>query len=124
MSDKDAPRRWRSRLRLISAGRLRYMHGCYFPATDLNVTDMGQRGTGEPRDVVWLDDLVDQVVVAARAERAAVRATIACASDGTEVCPRGSPAWLNECSRLDTVAIEAAEALDAAIEALDKPADA
>ena len=32
---------------------LRY--GCYFPGTDLGVSDMGGRGTGEPPDVEWID---------------------------------------------------------------------
>lgn len=30
--------------------------GTYFPSTDLCVNDMGGRGTGEPKDVEWLDD--------------------------------------------------------------------
>lgn len=30
--------------------------GCYFPQTDLVVYEMGQRGTGMPKDVEWLDE--------------------------------------------------------------------
>lgn len=32
-----------------------YRYGVYFPLTDLVVGDMGGRGTGEPKDVEWLD---------------------------------------------------------------------
>lgn len=34
-----------------------YCYGCYFPMTDLVVGDMGNRGTGEPKGVEWLDEL-------------------------------------------------------------------
>ncbi len=56
---KNQPRRFR---RPIEDGvlhpngsQLRYRYGCYFPATDLVVNDMGGRGTGEPDNVEWLD---------------------------------------------------------------------
>jgi hypothetical protein len=32
-----------------------WRYGCYFPLTDLVIGDMGGRGTGEPKDVEWLD---------------------------------------------------------------------
>jgi hypothetical protein len=31
------------------------MRGCYFPSSDLCVFESGQRGTGKPDDVTWLD---------------------------------------------------------------------
>ena len=49
MIDRDTPRRFRGK---PGSG---FEHGCYFPKTDLVVSDMGQRGTGEPKDVEWLD---------------------------------------------------------------------
>lgn len=36
-------------------GRGKYHYGCYFPMTDLVVSDMGWRGTGQPKEVEWLD---------------------------------------------------------------------
>lgn len=44
-----SPRRWRRGEE----------HGCYFPSTDLNVGQMGGRGTGAPKDVEWLDPVDD-----------------------------------------------------------------
>lgn len=35
---------------------IEYCHGCYFPLTDLCVTDMGRRGTGKPDGVEWLNE--------------------------------------------------------------------
>lgn len=32
-----------------------YRYGCYFPLTDLCVWDMGERRTGEPQSVEWID---------------------------------------------------------------------
>lgn len=36
----------------------RWRYGCYWPMTDLVVTDMGERGTGAPgmSGIEWLDD--------------------------------------------------------------------
>ena len=34
-----------------------YRYGCYFPSSDLCVTEGGGRGTGEPKDVEWLDEI-------------------------------------------------------------------
>jgi hypothetical protein len=48
-----APRRWKK----VSEGSESY--GCYFPGTDLNVGQMGGRGTGAPKDVEWLDSVDD-----------------------------------------------------------------
>jgi hypothetical protein len=61
-TERDAPRRWRSDLPIAnpSGDGMRYLYGCYFPRTDLNVNDMGTRGTGRPVNVVWLDELEDQ----------------------------------------------------------------
>lgn len=42
--DPKTPRPW----------RLDGSYGCYFPSSDLNVGQMGGRGTGEPKDVEWL----------------------------------------------------------------------
>lgn len=35
-----------------------FIYGCYFPMTNLVVYDMGQRGTGQPKDVEWIDEEV------------------------------------------------------------------
>lgn len=43
------PRRWKK-------GGL---YGCYFPSSDLNVGQMGGRGTGVPKDVTWIDSIAD-----------------------------------------------------------------
>ena len=57
--DPHAPRRWRQIIPNRSAGAGRKngapLFGVYFPGTDLCVTDMGGRGTGEPRGVEWID---------------------------------------------------------------------
>ena len=45
----DIPRPWR---RTSNTGHISY--GCYFPTSDLNIDEMGSRGTGCPRDVEWL----------------------------------------------------------------------
>lgn len=34
-------------------------YGCYFPGTDLDVKQMGGRGTGAPVNVEWLDPVDD-----------------------------------------------------------------
>lgn len=56
---KDAPRRWRhvDPEQAPGAGRAKGepAFGAYFPRTDLCVSDMGGRGTGEPNNVEWLD---------------------------------------------------------------------
>jgi hypothetical protein len=38
-----------------------FIFGCYFPDTDLVVTEMGSRGTGKPthKDLVWIDNKED-----------------------------------------------------------------
>lgn len=46
---KDQPLRWR-----IKLPNQMYRYGCYFPSTDLNVSEGGLRGTGKPQDVEWL----------------------------------------------------------------------
>jgi hypothetical protein len=35
-----------------------YLYGCYFPQTDLCISEMGHRSTGCPNypDIEWLDD--------------------------------------------------------------------
>lgn len=54
-------RRWPRRFRVPCGGKhpsgtaALYRYGCYFPLTDLVVGDMGGQGTGEPKDVEWLD---------------------------------------------------------------------
>lgn len=57
------PRRWRLRLPDGAAhpngGESRYLHGCYFPLTDLCVGEMCSPGTGVPKGVEWYDDLKD-----------------------------------------------------------------
>lgn len=47
--EQKRPRRWRRG----------DAYGCYFPGTDLNVHQMGGRGTGAPKDVEWLDPIDD-----------------------------------------------------------------
>jgi hypothetical protein len=47
----NEPRRFRGRSK---DGTIWY--GCYFPGTDLMVTQTGKRGTGEPHGVEWIDD--------------------------------------------------------------------
>ncbi len=33
----------------------RWLHGCYFPLTDLCITEMSRPGTGVPKGVEWID---------------------------------------------------------------------
>lgn len=66
MTKKGGPKRFRFRHVIVpaSASSTASMHpkdaewqfGCYFPRTDLCVTDMGNRGTGRPTNVEWLDN--------------------------------------------------------------------
>lgn len=57
--DREVPRRWRRRLapdEKHPTGRdSEYVYGCYFPGTDLNVGQMGGRGTGADPRVEWID---------------------------------------------------------------------
>lgn len=54
MYDKN-PRRFR--LNVSPTGTPpKYVWGCYFPESDLCVTQDGSRGTGLPPKVEWLDD--------------------------------------------------------------------
>ena len=58
------PRRFRQRIQdggmhPSALGRTQYLWGVYFPLTDLVVGDMGNRGTGKPKDVEWLDSVED-----------------------------------------------------------------
>lgn len=55
---KNRPRRFRIRLtgKHPNGSNAIYRYGCYFPLTDLVVGDMGGRGTGEPKDVEWIDN--------------------------------------------------------------------
>jgi hypothetical protein len=57
------PRRYRVRLpegkKHPNGTESEYRYGCYFPATDLVVGDMGGRGTGKPKDVEWIDSVDD-----------------------------------------------------------------
>ena len=46
--EKSTPMPWKK----VTNDKLVY--GCYFPSTDLNVHEMGWRGTGKPKDVEWL----------------------------------------------------------------------
>lgn len=41
------PRRWKKENSMI--------YGCYFPSTDLNVSELNHIGTGKPKDVTWID---------------------------------------------------------------------
>lgn len=51
------PRRFRVLRKEKADGRYgSYVYGCYFPGTDLCVGAMGDRGTGIPNDVEWLDE--------------------------------------------------------------------
>lgn len=54
---KYRPRRFRTRNqgKHPNGTNFPWRYGCYFPLTDLVVGDMGGRGTGEPKDVEWLD---------------------------------------------------------------------
>lgn len=45
---KDVPKPWK--LKTVSG----YMYGCYFPTTDLNISEMARPGTGMPTNVEWL----------------------------------------------------------------------
>ena len=45
---QDKPRPWQRRV-----GDMVH-YGCYFPTTDLNVSEMGGRGTGQPENVEYL----------------------------------------------------------------------
>ncbi len=56
--EKNVPRRFRISLvgsKHPNNSDALYRYGCYFPLTDLVVGDMGGRGTGEPKDVEWID---------------------------------------------------------------------
>lgn len=61
---EDTPRRWRKVLPFGMKHPVvkdsQYIHGCYFPRTDLCIDDCGKRSTGKPEDsglcgVEWLD---------------------------------------------------------------------
>jgi hypothetical protein len=58
------PRRFRVRLKdgekHPNGSDSRYFHGCYFPLTDLCITEMARPGTGEPSGVEWLDEKVER----------------------------------------------------------------
>ncbi len=59
MSEK--PFLWRKRLpdgAKVCGHNSEYLFGCYFPKTDLNVAETGQRGTGKPNDVEWLPEVL------------------------------------------------------------------
>jgi hypothetical protein len=43
----DVPMPWK---RIVPGG---FEYGCYFPSSDLNVSEMGHRGTGKPEGVEW-----------------------------------------------------------------------
>ncbi len=54
--------RWPTRNGKNDTGReTPFNYGCYFPATDLCITDMGRRGTGEPSwpGLQWLDEATE-----------------------------------------------------------------
>lgn len=53
MDDRNRPRRW------VRQEDSKTVYGCYFPGTDLNVGQMGGRGTGAPENVEWLDPVED-----------------------------------------------------------------
>lgn len=59
MADESTPRRWRKRIDKHPCCDRNYIEGVYFPQTDLNVTEMGLRGTGIPYNVEWLDEPTD-----------------------------------------------------------------
>ena len=56
--EKFVPRRFRISLngqKHPNGSNSLYRYGIYFPQTDLVVGDMGGCGTGEPKDVEWID---------------------------------------------------------------------
>lgn len=55
--DKHMPRRFRIPADVQRPFDKAYRYGVYFPGTDLVVFDMGQRMTGEPTHVEWLDPM-------------------------------------------------------------------
>jgi hypothetical protein len=65
------PRRWRKKVYEVKPShRDGWLYGCYFPGTDLNVSDMGVRGTGVPSGVEWLDapsELMEKILDPGRA---------------------------------------------------------
>lgn len=68
----DKPRRFRMKIDSANhpTGRgLDYIHGCYFPATDLVVGEMGGRGTGVPSGVDWLDEPTELMLKMLEARR-------------------------------------------------------
>lgn len=62
---RGAPKRFRFRSSATGPGgphhpaNAEWQFGTYFPRTDLCVTDMGLRSTGEPKGVDWIDDRVE-----------------------------------------------------------------
>jgi hypothetical protein len=58
--DPNRPRcfRWPTNKHPNGSGTV-WRHGCYFPLTNLMVTDMGDRGTGVPtrEGLEWLDEV-------------------------------------------------------------------
>jgi len=56
---KQRPRRFRIKLnpgeKHPNGSTAPFRYGCYFPATDLVISDMGGRGTGMPGSVEWID---------------------------------------------------------------------
>lgn len=61
VDDPNTPRRFRRPIRearLPSRGEGGWQYGCYFPWSDLVVTDLGARRTGVPDGpgLEWLDD--------------------------------------------------------------------
>jgi hypothetical protein len=56
------PRRFRIKLvgkKHPNGSDAQYFYGCYFPQTDLCITEMARPGTGVPKDVEWLDEPSD-----------------------------------------------------------------
>lgn len=62
---------------------------------------------------------LERVASAARAARRALQAVVAMASEGSADAPRGSARWLDTCSNLDTLALDAEADLDDALKDLD-----
>lgn len=86
---KDPPRRWKRG----------DSFGCYFPNTDLNVGEMGGRGTGCPKgpDVEWLDE-IDDLPWVERPRIEILVHTIRLPEDREAICGRrvrmrGVPGW-------------------------------
>ena len=58
-----SPKRWRIKIEkgsLKAAPEAEWFYGCYFPGTDLNVNEMGNRSTGfQRRFFEWIDEPSD-----------------------------------------------------------------